>query len=41
MVAVHNELNDAKLRLGIRMIIAEGKPPQGAASESTTMREAM
>ncbi|HEX7944265.1 MAG TPA: hypothetical protein VF495_06345 [Phenylobacterium sp.] len=40
MVAVHNELNEAKLRLGIRtkMDNAE-KPPQAAVTERTTLRE--
>jgi len=40
MVAVHNELNDAKLRLGIRTkLVVEDKPAQGASRETTTMRE--
>jgi hypothetical protein len=41
MVAVHNELNEAKLRLGIRtkMHTEDGKPPQGVVREQTTMRE--
>ncbi len=40
MVAVHNELNEAKLRLGIRTKMGfEGKPPTGAVDTQTTMRE--
>ena len=42
MVAVHNELNDAKLRLGIRAkMSADGeKPPlSGSFENTTTMRE--
>jgi len=41
MVAVHNELNEAKLRLGIRTKMGgEDKPPGGAiTTERTTMRE--
>ena len=42
MVAVHNELNEAKLRLGIRTKMAgyEDKPPGQAADRTTiTMRE--
>jgi hypothetical protein len=40
MVEAHGELNDAKLRLGIRtkMDNAE-KPPQAAVTERTTLRE--
>ena len=40
MVGVHNELNEAKLRLGIRTKMGfEDKPPEGAVREHTTMRE--
>jgi hypothetical protein len=42
MVAVHNELNEAKLRLGIRtkMGYDELKPPTAASDEErTTLRE--
>ena len=40
MVAVHSELNEAKLRLGIRTKMGfEDKPAQGAAREQTIMRE--
>ena len=40
MVAVHNELNEAKLRLGIRTKMdAESKPPEGVVHTATTMRE--
>jgi hypothetical protein len=42
MVGVHNELNEAKLRLGIRTKMAgyEDKPPgQAAFRNETTMRE--
>lgn len=40
MVGVHNELNEAKLRLGIRTKMgSDDKPPQGAVHEHTTMRE--
>jgi len=40
MVAVHNELNEAKLRLGIRtkMLGVEDKP-EAAVREHTTLRE--
>jgi hypothetical protein len=44
MVAVHNELNEAKLRLGIRTKMAgyEDKPPGQASFENTTtMRKAV
>ena len=40
MVAVHNELNEAKLRLGIRAKMGlEDKPPEAAVRTATTMRE--
>jgi hypothetical protein len=40
MVGVHNELNEAKLRLGIRTKMGGAdKPPEGALREQTTMRE--
>ncbi len=40
MVAVHNELNEAKLRLGIRTSMnGENKPPEGAIRTETTLRE--
>lgn len=40
MVAVHTELNDAKLRLGIRTKMDfENKPAEGAAREQTVMRD--
>jgi hypothetical protein len=40
MVGVHNELNEAKLRLGIRTKMdAMDKPPEGASREQTIMRE--
>jgi flagellin-like hook-associated protein FlgL len=40
MVGVHNELNDAKLRLGIRAKMSGvDKPPQGSATTEVTMRE--
>ena len=40
MVGVHSELNEAKLRLGIRTKMGfEDKPAQGAAHEHTVMRE--
>jgi len=40
MVGVHNELNEAKLRLGIRTKMGyEDKPPQGAGVVDVTMRE--
>jgi hypothetical protein len=40
MVAVHGELSEAKLRLGIRTKMGfEDKPAQGAAREQTVMRE--
>lgn len=42
MVGVHNELNEAKLRLGIRTKMdAMDKPAEGAAREQTTMRKAV
>jgi len=42
MVAVHNELNDAKLRLGIRTKMDfEDKPPEGRQVTQVTMREAI
>ncbi len=40
MVGVHNELNDAKLRLGIRTKMdGMDKPPQAVVKTATTMRE--
>ena len=40
MVAVHTELNEAKLRLGIRAKMGlEDKPPEGAVRTETTMRK--
>lgn len=41
MVSVHNELNEAKLRLGIRTKMAgyEDKPPEAAHRTATTLRE--
>jgi hypothetical protein len=40
MVAVHNELNEAKLRLGIRTKMDNvEKPPQAVVRTATTMRE--
>jgi hypothetical protein len=40
MVAVHNELNEAKLRLGIRTKMDfENKPVEGVVRTATTMRE--
>jgi hypothetical protein len=41
MVGVHNELNEAKLRLGIRTKMGgiENKPPAMVAAEATTLRE--
>jgi hypothetical protein len=41
MVGVHNELNEAKLRLGIRTKLGgvEAKPAFLAAAEETTMRD--
>jgi hypothetical protein len=40
MVAVHSELNEAKLRLGIRATMAnESKPPLLAEAAKTTMRK--
>eukprot|EP01012_Entosiphon_sulcatum_P006882 TRINITY_DN13355_c0_g2_i1.p2 TRINITY_DN13355_c0_g2~~TRINITY_DN13355_c0_g2_i1.p2 ORF type:complete len:112 (-),score=35.47 TRINITY_DN13355_c0_g2_i1:102-437(-) len=42
MVAVHGELNEAKLRLGIRTKMnGMDKPAEGASREQTTMREAI
>lgn len=42
MVAVHGELNEAKLRLGIRTKMSGmDKPQEGASREQTTMREAI
>lgn len=38
MVAVHNELNEAKLRLGVRTKMNSEKPPESAAREHTTLR---
>jgi len=40
MVAVHKELNDAKLRLGIRTKMSgQDKPAEGVSREQTIMRE--
>ena len=40
MVAVHSELNEAKLRLGIRTKMnGENKPPEATVRTSTTLRE--
>ena len=40
MVGVHNELNEAKLRLGIRTKMDfQDKPTTAAAREETTMRK--
>ena len=40
MVAVHGELNEAKLRLGIRTKMGGAdKPPEAIAREQTVMRE--
>lgn len=40
MVGVHNELNEAKLRLGIRTKMdGADKPPQAVVKTATTMRE--
>ena len=40
MVAVHNELNEAKLRLGIRTKMGGAdKPPEASVRTETTMRE--
>ncbi|TAJ71125.1 MAG: hypothetical protein EPO51_15225 [Phenylobacterium sp.] len=42
MVGVHNELNEAKLRLGIRTKMSgQDKPQEGASREQTIMREAI
>ena len=42
MVAVHGELNEAKLRLGIRTKMdAMAKPAEGASREQTTMQKAV
>ena len=42
MVAVHGELNEAKLRLGIRTKMSGmDKPQEGASREQTIMREAI
>jgi hypothetical protein len=37
MVAVHNELNEAKLRLGIRTRMGLEKPMEGAAQAAPTV----
>lgn len=40
MVGVHNELNEAKLRLGIRTKMdGANKPPEATVRTATTMRE--
>lgn len=42
MVGVHKELNEAKLRLGIRTKMSGmDKPQEGASREQTIMREAI
>lgn len=42
MVAVHQELNEAKLRLGIRTKMSGmDKPVEGVSREQTIMREAV
>jgi len=42
MVAVHGELNEAKLRLGIRTKMdAMSKPAEGASREQTVMQKAV
>ncbi len=42
MVAVHGELNEAKLRLGIRTKMdLEDKPPEGRQVTEVTMRRAV
>jgi hypothetical protein len=42
MVGVHSELNEAKLRLGIRTKMdGMDKPPHASAPVTTTMREAI
>ncbi len=39
MVAVHNELNEAKLRLGVRTKMSgEDKPPEAVVRTETTLR---
>ncbi|WP_395671886.1 hypothetical protein [Phenylobacterium sp.] len=38
MVAVHNELNEAKLRLGIRTRMDWEEKPRGAATTETELR---
>jgi hypothetical protein len=40
MVGVHNELNEAKLRLGIRTkMVIEDKPPEAAVRTATNLRD--
>lgn len=40
MVGVHNELNEAKLRLGIRTKMnGQDKPPEATDRSATTLRE--
>ena len=39
MVGVHNELNEAKLRLGVRTRMGVEKPPEQSTSNQTTLRE--
>jgi hypothetical protein len=42
MVGVHQELNEAKLRLGIRTKMDyQEKPPEAAVREQTVLREAI
>ena len=38
MVAVHNELNEAKLRLGVRTKMDYDKPPEASVTERATLR---
>jgi hypothetical protein len=41
MVAVHEELNEAKLRLGVRTKMDAQKPPSLAEQNQTTLRSAI
>jgi hypothetical protein len=41
MVGVHHELNDAKLRLGIRTKMNGDDKPAAAPAETTTLRQAI
>ena len=38
MVAVHSELNEAKLRLGVRTKMNSEKPPEAVVRTETTLR---